>query len=61
MHKATCIKDVNGIPGTVYMSTESPWTVYCGSGALALEIIQKPGGKPLAINEFLKGYKVDFN
>ena len=43
------------------MSTESPWTVYCGSGALALEIIQKPGGKPLAINEFLKGYKVDFN
>lgn len=61
VHKATCIKDVNGIPGTVYMSTESPWTVYCGSGALALEIIQKPGGKPLAINEFLKGYKVDFN
>ncbi len=60
VHEATPIKEVNGTPGIIYKSKEHPWVIYCGTGALALNKIQKPGGKPLAVSEFLKGYHVDF-
>ncbi len=59
--EATYIKDVNGIPGTFCHTAEHPWVVNCTEGAIALDKVQRPGGKPLTVFEFLKGYSVDFN
>lgn len=42
-------------PGTVIESSGS-LLVQCGEDALALEIVQRPGGKRLAIEEFLRGF-----
>jgi methionyl-tRNA formyltransferase len=30
----------------------------CGRGALRLEIVQPPGGKPMAADAFLRGHRV---
>lgn len=43
-------------PGTVLAVNKSDIVVACGSGALALEVLQKPGGKPLPAAQFVQGF-----
>jgi methionyl-tRNA formyltransferase len=43
-------------PGTVLTSDEPAIVVACGEGALALDVVQLPGRKPLPVNEFLRAH-----
>ncbi|MEM8511610.1 methionyl-tRNA formyltransferase [Massilia sp. MP_M2] len=45
-----------GAPGQVLQADAGGIVVACGSGALRLTELQKPGGKRLAAAEFLKGF-----
>ncbi len=45
-----------GTPGTVLALGEDSITVGCAQGSLVLEMLQRPGGKPLSAGEFLKGF-----
>ena len=44
------------VPGTVLRADSEGVLVACGSGALCLTELQKPGGKRLPVADFLKGY-----
>lgn len=46
----------SGAPGQVLQADAGGIVVACGSGALRLTELQKPGGKRLAAAEFLKGF-----
>jgi methionyl-tRNA formyltransferase len=46
----------HGEPGEVLAVTPAGVTVACGEGALLLTQLQKPGGKRLAVREFLAGF-----
>jgi methionyl-tRNA formyltransferase len=48
-----------GLPGSVIAVTRSGLTVAAGAGALALRVVQKPGGKRLAIAEFLGAVRLN--
>lgn len=48
--------DGSGAPGQVLQADAGGIVVACGSGALRLTELQKPGGKRLAAAEFLKGF-----
>jgi methionyl-tRNA formyltransferase len=48
-----------GRPGTVLAADAQGIVVACGTGALRLTALQKPGGKRLAAAEFLKGFSFD--
>lgn len=48
--------DGNGAAGQVLQADAGGIVVACGSGALRLTELQKPGGKRLAAAEFLKGF-----
>lgn len=43
-------------PGTVLAVNKNEVVVACGHGTLALEVLQKPGGKPLAAAQFVQGF-----
>ncbi len=45
-----------GAPGTVLEASPAGIRVACGQGSLRLEILQRPGGRPLAAAEFLRGF-----
>lgn len=45
-----------GAPGTVLEASPADIRVACGQGSLRLEILQRPGGRPLAAAEFLRGF-----
>jgi len=51
--------DGQGQPGQVLQADGQGIVVACGSGALRLTELQKPGGKRLAAAEFLKGFSFD--
>jgi methionyl-tRNA formyltransferase len=51
--------DGHGQPGQVLQADGQGIVVACGSGALRLTELQKPGGKRLAAAEFLKGFSFD--
>jgi methionyl-tRNA formyltransferase len=44
-----------GLPGEVL---DERLTVACGEGALRLTRLQRAGGRPLASEEFLRGFEV---
>ena len=44
------------MPGTILAVTKGEIVVACGRGTLALEILQKPGGKPLPVAQFVQGF-----
>ena len=46
------------IPGTILEATPDRLTVQCGVGALDLVTVQKPGGRRMAIADFLRGLKI---
>jgi methionyl-tRNA formyltransferase len=43
-------------PGTVMAVNKGEIVVACGRGTLALEVLQKPGGKPLPAAQFVQGF-----
>ena len=47
-----------GIPGTIVDVTSDRLTVQCGVGALDLITVQKPGGKRIAVADFLRGLTI---
>jgi methionyl-tRNA formyltransferase len=51
--------DGRGQPGQVLQADAQGIVVACGTGALRLTELQKPGGKRLAAAEFLKGFSFD--
>lgn len=51
--------DGKGQPGQVLQADAQGIIVACGTGALRLTELQKPGGKRLAAGEFLKGFSFD--
>ncbi len=46
-------------PGTVMQSGEQGVDVATGQGVLRLQVLQKPGGKPLQAAEFLRGFPIE--
>jgi methionyl-tRNA formyltransferase len=49
----------SGEPGQVLAADAQGIVVACGTGALRLLQLQKPGGKRLAAGEFLKGFSLE--
>jgi methionyl-tRNA formyltransferase len=47
-----------GVAGTVLTTDTAGIVVACGSGALAIEELQREGGKRLAAQTFLRGFKL---
>ncbi len=45
-------------PGTVIGANKDHILVACGNGALALEVLQKPGGKPIPAAQFVSGFPI---
>ncbi len=43
-------------PGTILAVNKNEIIVACGNGTLALEVLQKPGGKPLPAAQFVQGF-----
>lgn len=54
IHAAEVV-DAKGEPGTVL---DDNLTVACGSGALRISCLQKPGGKAIATADFLRGFPI---
>lgn len=50
---AEVISEAQGFPGTVL---DEQLTIACGEGALRLKILQRPGGAPVDVKDFLRGY-----
>ncbi|NDU92017.1 MAG: methionyl-tRNA formyltransferase, partial [Ferrovum sp.] len=48
----------SAIPGTVLTMNDRGIFVACGKGRLALQILQRAGGKPMTAGEFIKGFPV---
>ena len=48
-----------GMPGTVLVVDSVGILVACGQGALRLGVLQKPGGKRLAVRDFLAGFTLE--
>lgn len=48
----------NAIPGTVLAMNDAGVFVACGKGQLALQMLQRAGGKPMTAGEFIKGFPV---
>lgn len=44
---------IKALPGTIY---GAPLTVKCGQGALRIQKLQRAGGTPLAIEDFVRGF-----
>lgn len=47
-----------GVQGTVIEVKKEHILVACGRGSLALEILQKPGGKPLPAEQFIQSFPI---
>ncbi|WP_420963686.1 methionyl-tRNA formyltransferase [Brucella sp. IR073] len=53
--KSTLAESSGGCPGTIL---GDGLTIACGEGAVKLTLLQKAGGKPLGVQEFLRGATV---
>jgi methionyl-tRNA formyltransferase len=51
--------DGSGAPGSVLYSRNSRLVIGCGSGALELLEIQRPGARRMAVAEFVRGTTID--
>jgi methionyl-tRNA formyltransferase len=56
--KVSIIENMSGKPGSVLYVDKNAIVVACGQGALALEVLQRPGGKVLPCSQFLQGFPV---
>ena len=55
---ATCALGQPVGPGATVRRTDQEWWVACGDGALALQVLQRPGGKRLSVRQLLQGLKL---
>ncbi len=46
------------VPGAVIAVEKDAIIVACGNGALALKVLQKPGGKALPVAQFVQGFPI---
>ncbi|MBU0620590.1 MAG: methionyl-tRNA formyltransferase [Gammaproteobacteria bacterium] len=56
--KASVVEGKQATPGTVLAIDRDAIHVACGDGALALKVLQKPGGKALPAAQFVQGFPV---
>lgn len=56
--RASLSSDKNAAAGTVISVEKERIMVACGKGALALEILQKPGGKALPVAQFVQSFPI---
>lgn len=58
IQQATLLDDgpCTAVPGTVIGVNKQHIRVACGRGVLGLEVLQKPGGKPLPVAQFVQGF-----
>lgn len=54
--RASTARQQTATPGTVLAVNKDDIIVACGRGTLALEVLQKPGGKPLPTAQFVQGF-----
>lgn len=47
-----------GKPGEILVAEKNVLVVACGSGALSLEVLQKPNAKALPVAQFLQGFQI---
>ena len=46
-------------PGTIISATKEGMKVSCGSNVLLIKKIQLPNGKPLTIEQYINGHKIE--
>lgn len=56
--QASVRTDMHGHPGTLLAIDKYGICVACGTGALCLEVLQRPGAKALPVSQFLQGFPV---
>ena len=56
--RACALPGPSGPPGLVAHADDAGIVVHCGSGALRLEELQRPGGRRLPAREFLRGLSI---
>lgn len=56
--RASVDKTEQGTPGMVLQVSKQRILVGCNNGALALEVLQKPGGKVLPAAQFVAGFQI---
>jgi methionyl-tRNA formyltransferase len=56
--RASLASGAKAAPGTVVAIDKEHISVACGSGVLALELLQKPGGKALPVTQFVQGFPI---
>ncbi|MBM3362204.1 MAG: methionyl-tRNA formyltransferase [Betaproteobacteria bacterium] len=56
--QASVLQAGSGPPGTVLKADSQGVDVATGSGVLRLQLLQKPGGKPLRADAFLRGFPI---
>lgn len=56
--RARLVPGVKAEPGCVVAVHKEQIHVACGTGVLALEILQKPGGKPLPVAQFVQSFPI---
>ena len=56
--RACALPGPSGPPGLVAHAGDAGIVVHCGSGALRLEELQRPGGRRLPAREFLRGLSI---
>ena len=52
------LRDFNLKPGQRYTEAVDSLIIGTGSGAISISELQKPGGKMLAVSDFLRGYSL---
>lgn len=56
--RASIVAGEQGEPGRVISTNGNSVVVACGKDALALEVLQKPGGKPLPVAQFIQSLPI---
>lgn len=56
--RASLVENGTGQAGTVIALDKERIHVACGKGVLALEMLQKPGGKALPVAQFIQGFPI---
>lgn len=56
IHRARTGETATARPGTIVAVDKNGIVVACGRGTLVLEVLQKPGGKPLPAAQFIQGF-----
>jgi methionyl-tRNA formyltransferase len=52
-------ENIDDTPGKIIEINKNGMKVVCGSGLLNIQVIQFPGGKPLTIEEYLRGHNLN--